>query len=396
MSAPAPNSAPPFARTDRDPRLANYLADYSPDLFSETLYQSIELMERYSIELSLEVLSQLGIFPLLQRERSAAELATELSFAPKFVPALDWLLRRVVETGCVEAVPSTGKYRQVSNCWSPDLTAIRRIGLELAAGNAPTLDLLDYAASLYPLVARGESGDAALFSPQGITLWLSYFSNANLTYAVNNWLAAVLARQCLAGRDKLRLLELGAGAGSASEILLREFSQHDLRRQIELYRFTEPNAFFRRRAQRELARQHAEVPFEFGTLDLDQPWEGQNDFELVYGVNVFHVAHDLLPALERARAALRPGGWLVLGECLRPHESQPMYPELIFQVLDSFNSVTLIPELRPVAGFLTSGQWRGALHAAGFSQVQIKPAVEQILSLYSHFFTGAIAGRRPT
>ncbi len=42
-----------FKAPVRDPRLADWLKDYPSDVFSERLYQSIELMERYSIELAL-------------------------------------------------------------------------------------------------------------------------------------------------------------------------------------------------------------------------------------------------------------------------------------------------------------------------------------------------------
>jgi len=39
-------AAPVFNLHPRDPRLARWLEDYPPSLFNESLYQSIELMER--------------------------------------------------------------------------------------------------------------------------------------------------------------------------------------------------------------------------------------------------------------------------------------------------------------------------------------------------------------
>ena len=94
---------------------------------------------------------------------------------------------------------------------------LREIGLRIDSGNAPTLDLLDKAASLYPAVARAEqNAEVALFGADGIPLWLNYFSNENLTYAVNNWVAAVEAASHFDPQRPLHILELGAGAGSVS------------------------------------------------------------------------------------------------------------------------------------------------------------------------------------
>ena len=77
---------------------------------------------------------------------------------------------------------------------------MRAIGLSIDPANAATLDLLDHAASLYNAVATGEqSGDHTLLGTQGVPLWLNYFHNDNVTYAVNNWVGAVLAADRLSG-----------------------------------------------------------------------------------------------------------------------------------------------------------------------------------------------------
>jgi SAM-dependent methyltransferase len=215
---------------------------------------------------------------------------------------------------------------------------------------------------------------------------------------VNNWVGAVLAAERLNTRSKLRILELGAGAGSASEILLRWFEQRGLLPRIERYFITEPNAFFRRRCERKLATQYRDLPLEWGALDINSAWDSQRvsggEFDLVYGVNVLHVAKDLLFSLNQAHGALAPDGWLVIGECVRPYVDQPIYPELIFQILDSFSNVNTDREIRPNPGFLTADQWRRAFPRAGFRRIQLAPQIDRIREFYSHFFTAAICGER--
>jgi SAM-dependent methyltransferase len=389
-----------FETRPSDPRLAQCLQQFPPAVFSERLYQSIELMERYSIELAVDLSRRLNLEDQLAGWRSADELCGLLSFQPRFKFALRWMLERLVESGCAEA-RNNGEsrcYHLRDALWQPDLKALRATGLSIDPANAATLDLLDHAASLYLAVASGQqSGDHNLLGPQGVPLWLNYFHNDNLTYAVNNWVGAVLAVDHVSTHRTLRILELGAGTGSASEILLQLLAERGLLSRVERYRITEPNAYFRRCSQRKLTAQYPNLPLEWAPLDLDLPWNTQGitsgEFDLVYAVNVMHISKNLLFSLSEARSALANDGWLVIGECVRPYDNQPIYPELMFQILDSFTNVETDPEFRPNPGFLTAEQWRRAFSRAGFRQTKVAPDIDRIREIYPHFFTGAISGQ---
>jgi len=383
-----------------DPRLAQCLEHFPSAVFTECLYQSIELIERYSIELAVDLSQQLDLPDQLDEWRSAGEISQRLSFQPPFKCALFWILERLVETGCAEA---RGNGESRSYClqhplWKSDLKTLRAIGVSIDPGNAATLDLLDHVAGLYPAAAKDQqSGDGNLLGPQGVPLWLKYFHNDNLTYAVNNWVAAILAADRLSSRRTLRILEIGAGTGSASEILLESFAERGLLSRMERYLITEPNAYFRRCAQRNLAAKYPALPLEWAALDVDLPWQPQGvnatEFDLVYAVNVMHISKNLMFSLGEARSTLANDGWLVLGECVRPHDNQPIYPEFMFQILNSFTNVQTDPEFRPNPGFLTAEQWRRAFSRAGFTNAGFAPDIERIREIYPHFFTGAICGQ---
>ena len=399
MNAPLLD-APKFENRLSDPRLGEYLKQFPPAIFSERLYQSIELMERYSIELAVDLLGQLNLADHLGVWRSADELCSAFGFQPRFKLPLHWILTRLVETGCIEVRSDSGTrfYRLRKTPWQPDLGCLRALALNIDPGNAATLDLLDYAASFYGSVATGEkSGDQNLLGPQGVPLWLNYFHNDNLTYAVNNWVGGTAATDRLNSQSTLRVLEIGAGTGSATEILLRLLGERDLLPRLQRYVVTEPNAYFRRCNQRKLAAQYPNLSLEWASLDLDLPWNAQGialgEFNLVYAVNVMHISKNLLFSLNEARSALATAGWLVIGECVRPYDNQPMYPELMFQILDSFTNVETDPGIRPNPGFLTAEQWRRAFLKADFSRVEVAPDIEGIREIYPHFFTGAICGQ---
>jgi SAM-dependent methyltransferase len=249
---------------------------------------------------------------------------------------------------------------------------------------------------------RGDGGGrAALLGAGQVELWLRYFSNDNPLYAVNNWIAAMAAAERLAERagsgGRMRILEVGAGAGSGSERLLDLLRQRDATRWLADYRVTEPSALFARKSRRLLAR-FRDLPLTFAGLDIDRPWDDQGiepgSVDLVFAVNVLHVAHDLGFTLREARRALAPGGWLVAGECLRPDAHAPLYVELVFRLLQD-EGVVRHPEQRPQAGFLEWRHWQAALAAAGFASVTAEPDHVRIRALYPKLFVAAVCGRAP-
>lgn len=394
------SETPPFELQSADPRVAPWLADYPPSLFCDRLYQSIEVLDNYSIDLAISIVGQLKLLDELREWRPPHELAQRCGLQSEFAPAIEWLLRRLVAAGGIEQESDAARFRFKKPLGPAKLAQLRKMAIAIDSTNATTLDLLDHAASIYPAVARGEqNAEEALFGPNGIGLWLAYFSNQNLTYAVNNWVGAIAAARCLEDRSELRILEVGAGGGSATEILLQWLTERGLASRIQRYVVTEPNAFFRRRAQRELTKHYPNLPLAWSALDINQPWASQGisdgEFDLVYGVNVLHVAKDLLFSLAQARSCLSDNGCLVIGECIRPFPDQVIYPELIFQLLSSYRDVILDPVFRPNAGFLTPGEWRSGFERAGFEQIELEPDIEHIRDFYSHFVTGAIRARRP-
>lgn len=127
---------------------------------------------------------------------------------------------------------------------------------------------------------------------------------------------------------------------------------------------------------------------------MGRPGDRAGSFDLVWGVNVFHLARRMDDVLAEARTALAPGGWLVIGEGMRPAAGRVVGAEFPFQLLDSFLDVELDTVRRPTPGFLTADHWCRALAAAGFSAIAVAPDVARLLEIYPGFFAAAACGRR--
>ncbi|HEV8630828.1 MAG TPA: class I SAM-dependent methyltransferase [Thermoanaerobaculia bacterium] len=396
---------PPVSVPPLDQRVFTMLGEFPVELFTQRLYRSWELVDRYGQEWAIEVARRLGLEPELLAPRTVAELLANRGFQPGFHHVLHGLLRQLAVLGLVTVDEragtgeATARFALTGPLPSPPLAELRAASLDNDPANAPALELLDLAGEAYPAVAAGKtSGQEALFGLGQTRLWLSYFSNDNPTYAINNTLASIAAIHRLP-RGPLRVLEVGGGGGSGSEALLQALAAAGRLGDLVRYRFTEPSPFFRRGAERRLRGAWPQLPLEVAALDIDQPFTAQGGsgepFELIFGVNVLHVARDLPATLAEVRGALAPGGVLVASEALRKDADEPVPGELVFLLLEGFWDVVLDPELRPSPGFLAPPQWRRLLSGAGFEAVEVVPDHARIRVIYPRFSTGVLCARRP-
>ena len=369
--------------TPPDTRLYAPLAavGLSPDPFDPVQDRACKLVDLYTLHVAIDLLRELADPGLLERGASTDELLAKGGYAATFRPALEWLLGRAAAAGIdVRApLPSTDRPAVLAACLAIDPSYV------------PAFELMDQAAALYPRVARGEAnGDRALLMKA--SLWVAYFDNRNGYYALNNRVAAAAA-VALAAAEPARVLEVGAGLGSGTAALLERLPA------VERYHVTEPLPFFRRRAERRLRAAWPGVALEVGSLDVNAPWSAQGvrpaAHSLGVGVNVFHLARDLVATLREAFAALEPGGWLVAGEAIRSHAHACVGAELPFQILQSYQAVATDPELRPTPGFLTAEGWTEALRRAGFSEIELRPDAARLRDLWDGAITAAVCGRRP-
>ena len=129
-------------------------------------------------------------------------------------------------------------------------------------------------------------------------------------------------------------------------------------------------------------------------MDLNRPLGDQGiepaSLDAIVGINVLHVAQDLEATLCDLRSRLKPGGRLVIGECLKPSLDQPLYLEFFFNFIKSFTEVTLDPRWRPRHGFLTPEAWEAALRHAGFTQVVHTPPPRPLMDRHPTFTVGAL------
>jgi SAM-dependent methyltransferase len=371
-------------------------------LFDARFTRSDRLFDEYVSRLTLQVICAAKIDQALGAWGTSEEMVARARLDPRcaIVP-VDWMLRRLAARGAVEVEEGPGeqRFRARHAMTLLDAGEVREAQQRHDPAAMPSYALADTAAAAYPAFLEGtRSGEDLLLAPARLAVWNGYFSNDHTLYAVNNRVGAVALEAWLhAGPNTI--LELGAGMGSGTAAALEALKRDERLADIEAYRVTDIVPTFLRYAERRLREQSPATPtVTFEKLDMNQPFDAQGvspeTVSVVYAVNTLHVAHDLAMTLGEVRRALRPGGQLIVSECVRPRPGQTLYPEFVFNMLSTFRAPRLHPVYRPNGGFLTPEQWRAALEEAGFVDVRMLPDIVAIRDVMPNFSLAAIAGTR--
>lgn len=182
----------------------------------------------------------------------------------------------------------------------------------------------------------------------------------------NRQLAAVFA-EIIADRprgERLRVLEVGAGTGAATALLL------PLLRGLDAdYWFTDVSPLFLERARQEFA-QHPFVHYDLYNIDLDPQAQGfaLHDFDVIVAANTLHDAKHLPQASTLLRKLLKPGGQLLLieGTGNTPWQWVTVgYLEGVEEYRDD--------RARSRTPVLDTGRWVRTLEGAGFEACDAYP-----------------------
>ena len=388
-------------RNAEDERAALFPPELLP-LFGDAFVLSCDHLEEYVARLTLAVFRSTGLEAVF---RTNADATLEQALAQAGLAAwvarvpVAWILAMLAQRGWLESrVEANGEIRHRLEQPLPELDPDEILQRQQAHDSRymPSFAITALAAEYYPAILRGQmTGEQAMFSAEGISAWVKYFSNDNPLYAVSNALGAIAAEQALP-EGPVSILEIGGGLGSGTEALLDRIKARA--KPIVAYHFTEISALFLKRAQRSLLARWPDCPLSFAPLNIDRPFaEGgvaPGTYSLVYGVNVLHVARDLAATLRELRVALKVGGVMVMSECVRPLADTPLHMEFVFNLLAAFRDPLLVPTWRPNGGFLTPEQWASALAANGFEGIRIYPDIAAIRGAYPSFVAAAIVARK--
>ena len=219
---------------------------------------------------------------------------------------------------------------------------LERCGARLADVLTGTVD------PLHLLFPGGDLGAAA-----------SLYTDAAVAQLMNGQAAAALERylQSRDRRDRVRILEAGAGTGGLTTHLLPVIAAWGGECD---YIFTDVSPLFLEQARGRFAA----YPFvEYRLLDVEHPDEASNErCDLVIAANAVHAVARLTPVLRGIHAMLRPGGQLWLLEGVRPQ----VWLDLTFGLTEGWWKAA-DGDGRSDYPLLSVDRWTKMLESCGFS-----------------------------
>jgi len=213
-------------------------------------------------------------------------------------------------------------------------------------------------------VLLGKADPLTLMFTSGEPSAADIYRNSSAARAGNRLLADALLPLCEAIEegDTLRVLEVGAGTGSATEAVLSVLPEGRFD-----YLYTDVSAAFFAPAETRFGGERSSFDYRILDIEADPSTQGfdRQGYDLVIASNVLHATRDLGETLANCRSLLAPGGRLVVLELMRARHWQ----DLTFGLLEGW--WRFADSYRPISAIAGPDVWRRAVRDAGFSEVTI-------------------------
>ena len=357
----------PSAAASRSQPFSRYLAAEGVKVEDETGLQ--EVMERAAWCYALSALEELG----WERQASAAVEPEELRERLEVLPEHANLLRRMLEilarSGVLRAedegfVVTVGAEEPLPDRMPSDSEAFLAEVTERFPHAANEIGLFRRCAGALPDVLRGNEDPLSLLFGEAEPTAGDLYRLAPVWRAANRMIGEVartLVDELPDGR-RLRVLEVGAGIGSATEYVLPELPAGRFD-----YLYTDISAGFFAEAETRFSADDTSIDYRVLDIEKDPMDQGfdPHGYDLVIAANVLHATRHLDETLAHCRALLAPSGLLVALENQRGRG----WMDLIFGQLDGWwrfddryrsNHALAGPEV-----------WRRALADTGFAESEV-------------------------
>ena len=357
----------PSAAAARSLPFSRYLAAEGVRIEDETSLQ--EAMERVSWCYALSALEKLG----WERKAGAAADPEELRERLEVLPEHGHLLRRMLEvlarSNVLKAkdegfVVTVGADEPLPDQMPNDSEAF----LTDVAARLPhatnEIGLFRRCAGALSEVLRGNADPLSLLFGDAEPTAADLYRRAAVWRAANRMLGDVfrtLVDEVPEGR-RLRVLEVGAGIGSATEYVLPELPAGRFD-----YMYTDISAGFFAEAEARFSTGHTSVDYRVLDIEKDPMEQGfeAHGYDLVIAANVLHATRHLDETLAHCRALLAPSGLLVALENQRGRG----WMDLIFGQLDGW--WRFADRYRSNHALAGPEVWRQALADTGFAESEV-------------------------
>jgi amino acid adenylation domain-containing protein len=321
-----------------------------------------------------QAFAAMGVLSMANERHTLAGLKQRLAVAPQHKRLLEAMISILTDAGIV--AEDAGEI------------VVLRDPLPVDAPEADArVRLIEACMDRFPELLHGEiAATEVLFPNSSLDLVERLYQGVPETDAIGSEVARIAA-SAHSSAEPLRILELGAGTGATSAVVLKALQTSPVHVR---YVYTDVSPTFLTHGKRRFA---AAYPFiEFSLLDIEKEATAQGfaleSFDIVIAANVLHATRDIRRTLRQVRALLKPSGRLILHE----QTTLESFLTLTFGWLEGwwrFEDRRL-----PHGPLLSVDEWRLALSETDFGAVSAtggELATQHVLRAHKQITQGPIA-----
>ncbi|KAI1858549.1 uncharacterized protein JN550_012596 [Neoarthrinium moseri] len=302
-------------------------------------------------------LNHLALHQLIHFKATHPEIFKQSSEQPHLQRLLDWTTEKL-NAAAADHTSTASKIINYSHAHRAQ--EIERLS-ELLKPRSSEARLMCHLYNNLPSIYRGEKTGIQVALQDN--LLLDNYETGQVYREGNRRLGGALALYAHQN-PKVRILEVGAGTGSATNEILSALKGDTAWRQYSEYRFTDTTPSFLASGEERFSNYGGMT---FGTFDMEQSGESQGyqqDWDIVVASNVIHATSDIRGTLVNIRNVLKPGGRMLLLELTQSQLSAG----LVLGTFSDFWKADNDPSYPRYDGpFLSKSLWQQVLPAAGFS-----------------------------
>ncbi|KAF5869444.1 putative polyketide synthase protein [Botrytis fragariae] len=304
----------------------------------------------------LPSLNLLALYQLIQFRETHQEIFAKGSEVPHLQRMLEWTVEQLDRMRNDPLSPAT----QISNLTNEQRAEkIEKFAADLKPKSSECRLMCHLYNNLPDIYAGRKTGIQVALQDN---LLIDNYESGQVYKEGNKRLASMAALYAHQQPD-LKILEVGAGTGSATREILPALKGNTVWRQYAEYRFTDTTTSFLAGAE-DTFKDFAGMTF--GAFDMERPANEQGyqpEWDLIVASNVIHATSNIKRTLENIRSALKPGGKIILLELTRSNLSAG----LVLGTFSDFWKGDLDTEFpRRNGPFLSKTMWRAVLPEAGF------------------------------
>lgn len=359
---------PPATATATAHQLQRALTSVQPVVDGITLAQTqhfVRKLDRVVLLSMLHALQATGGLETAQTSLTTSQLLDGLGVAERQRALIERWLDILFQRGLLQRIGAV--WRSAERVNEADLQPLWQDVHQAWQGLGSPI-FIDYlrinCEQLVPLMREEQQATLLLF-PEGKMTIANAMYRENITARYLNALIAALVQQWVSERPSLRIVEIGAGSGATTDVVIARLEAEQLA--CARYHFSDLSTFFLDKARQRFSH----LPWvTYSVLDIDHPLleqgmeEGSMDVMICAGV--LNNAYDTDATLRHLVPLLAPGGWLLFSDAIREH----------YEILAS--QAFMMPPLhddrqRTRTRFFSRTQWCDALWRAGLRDIQVLP-----------------------